>query len=61
MTVTGRLPENGLLSVDDVAAISRRERSEVLRAIDNRSLIARQQRGEWVVAVQDMRRWLSRR
>jgi hypothetical protein len=46
--------------VDQVASLARRERHEVLTAIGNRSLAARQERGEWVVAARDMRRWLAR-
>ncbi len=58
--MSGRLAEDAALSVDDVASIARRDRHEVLRAISNRSLAARQERGEWVITAQDMRRWLAR-
>jgi hypothetical protein len=55
-----RLADDAALSVDQVASLARRERHEVLTAIGNRSLAARQERGEWVVAARDMRRWLAR-
>jgi hypothetical protein len=58
--MTGRLADDAALTVDDVASISRRERHEVLTAIGNRRLIARQERGEWVVRASEMRRWLAR-
>ncbi len=58
--MTGRLADDAALTVDDVASISRRERHEVLTAIGNRTLVARQERGEWVVTASDMRRWLAR-
>ncbi len=58
--MTGRLADDAALTVDDVASISRRERHEVLTAIGNRTLAARQERGEWVVRAGDMRRWLAR-
>jgi hypothetical protein len=59
--MTGRLTDDAALSVDDVASIARRERQEVLMAISNRALAARQERGEWVITARDMRRWLARR
>ena len=59
--MTARLGEDATLTVDQVASISRRERHEVLTAIGNRALAARQERGEWVVTARDMRRWLARR
>ena len=55
-----RLPAGTPLSVDQVAEASRRDRHDVLRAIESKKLRARQDRGEWVVVVEDMRRWLSR-
>lgn len=55
-----RLPAGTPLSVDQVAEASRRDRQDVLRAIESKMLRARQDRGEWVVVVEDMRRWLSR-
>ncbi|HEU4910877.1 MAG TPA: hypothetical protein VFV76_03170 [Actinomycetes bacterium] len=55
-----RLPAGTPLSVDQVAEASRRDRQDVLRAIESKKLRARQDRGEWVVVVEDMRRWLSR-
>jgi hypothetical protein len=55
-----RLPDGTPLSVDDVVAASGRDRAQVMRAIDSRALRARQERGEWLVQVQDMRTWLSR-
>ena len=60
MPETTRVPEDATLTVDQVAAIARRDRQTVLRAIDNRALAAHQQRGEWVVLARDMRRWLGR-
>jgi hypothetical protein len=59
-SVTGRLTAESQLSVDQVAAIARCERHEVLTAIGNRALAAHQSRGEWVVIAADMRRWLAR-
>ena len=58
--MSGRLAEDTVLSVDDVAALARRERQDVLTAIGNRALAARQERGEWVITARDMRRWLAR-
>jgi hypothetical protein len=58
--VTERLSEGSSLSVDQVVSVSRRNRHEVMRAIDSRQLRARQAKGEWVVLVEDMRAWLSR-
>lgn len=55
-----RLPAGTPLSVDQVAEATRRDRQDVLRAIESKKLRARQDRGEWVVFVEDMRRWLSR-
>ena len=55
-----RLPAGTPLSVDQVAQASRRDRQDVLRAIESKKLRARQDRGEWVVVVEDMRRWLAR-
>jgi hypothetical protein len=55
-----RLSDGTPLSVDDVVAASRRDRGQVMRAIDSRALRARQDRGEWIVLVEDMRAWLSR-
>jgi hypothetical protein len=57
--LTDRLPAGTLLSVDQVAQASRRETQEVLRAIESRRLRAKQDRGEWAILVEDMRRWLS--
>ena len=48
------------LSVDQVAEVSRRDRGDVLRAIDSRKLRAKQERGVWIVLVEDMRTWLGR-
>ena len=58
--VSQRLSNGTPLSVDEVATASRRERAEVMRAIDSRQLRARQERGEWIVLVEDMRTWLGR-
>lgn len=58
--VTRRLSEGSALSVDEVVSASRRNRREVMRAIDSRQLRARQEKGEWVVLVEDMRAWLAR-
>jgi hypothetical protein len=58
--VTGRLSEGSTLSVDQVVSASRRNRREVMRAIESRQLRARQEKGEWVVLVEDMRAWLAR-
>lgn len=58
--VTGRLSEGSTLSVDQVVSASRRNRRDVMRAIESRQLRARQEKGEWVVLVEDMRAWLAR-
>ena len=58
--VTQRMSNGTPLSVDEVATVSRRDRAEVMRAIDSRQLRARQERGEWIVLVEDMRTWLGR-
>ena len=58
---TDQLPAGSKLTVDQVAQAAPRDRREVLRAIDSRHLRARQERGEWVILVEDMRRWLTRR
>ena len=58
--MNARLAADATLSVDQVASIARRERHEVLTAIGNRALAARQERGEWVITARDMRRWLAR-
>lgn len=55
-----RLSAGTPLTVDQVADASRRSRQDVLRAIDSKQLRARQERGDWVILVEDMRRWLSR-
>ena len=57
---TTRLPGDASLTVDQVASITRRDPHVVRQAIANRSLVARRERGEWVVRVRDMRRWLAR-
>lgn len=58
--LTERLSAGTPLTVDQVAEASRRSRQDVLRAIDSKQLRARQERGDWVILVEDMRRWLSR-
>ncbi len=55
-----RLSDGTPLSVDDVVAASGRDRALVMRAIDSRALRARQERGVWIVLVEDMRSWLGR-
>ncbi len=55
-----RLSSGSPLSVDQVASYSRRDKREVLRAIESRQLRARQVQGEWSVLVEDMRSWLAR-
>lgn len=57
--VTPRLSDGSQLSVDQVISASRRDRRDVMRAIDSRKLRARQVRGEWVILVEDMRNWLA--
>ena len=57
--VTPRLSDGTSLSVDQVISVSRRDRREVMRAIDSRKLRARQVQGEWVILVEDMRSWLA--
>ncbi len=59
--LTDRLPAGSTLTVDQVAQAARRDRRDVLRAIDSHQLRAHQERGEWVILVEDMRRWLARR
>ena len=50
-----------LLSLYEVAQMSRVDLLVVTDAVRDRKLVARQVRGDWMVAVADMRRWLSRR
>jgi hypothetical protein len=58
--VSERLSQGSPISVDQVVALSRRARRDVLRAIESRALRAWQEQGEWVVLVEDMRAWLAR-
>ena len=60
MSSIGRLADDARLTVDEVAAMTRHDRRDVLQAIGNRTLLARQERGDWVIYPRDMRRWLSR-
>jgi hypothetical protein len=48
------------MSVDQVISASRRDRRDVMRAIDSRKLRACQVQGEWQILVEDMRSWLAR-
>jgi hypothetical protein len=50
-----------LLSLHDVARMSRVDLLVVTDAVRDRKLVAREVRGDWKVTVADMRRWLSRR
>jgi hypothetical protein len=50
-----------LLSLHEVAQMSRVDLLVVTDAVRDRKLVARQVRGDWMVTVADMRRWLSRR
>ena len=58
--VTPRLSDGSPLSVDQVISMSRRDRRDVMRAIESRKLRANQVKGEWVILVEDMRAWLAR-
>ena len=58
--VTPRLSDGSPLSVDQVISVSRRDRRDVMRAIESRRLRANQVKGEWVILVEDMRAWLAR-
>ena len=58
--VQPRLSDRSRLSVDEVVSLSRRERAQVMQTIDSRALRARQERGEWIILVEDMRTWLGR-
>jgi hypothetical protein len=58
--VTPRLSDGSPLSVDQVISVSRRDRRDVMRAIESRKLRANQVKGEWVILVEDMRAWLAR-
>jgi hypothetical protein len=58
--VTPRLTDGAPLSVDQVISMSRRDRRDVMRAIESRKLRANQVKGEWVILVEDMRAWLAR-
>ena len=60
MSSTGRLADDARLTVDEVATMTRHDRKDVLQAIGNRSPLARQERGDWIIYARDMRRWLSR-
>jgi hypothetical protein len=50
-----------LLTLDQVAVMARADKAVVDKAVRDRKLAARQVRGEWMVQVADVRRWLSRR
>ena len=50
-----------LLSLHEVAQMARVDLLVVTDAVRDRKLVARQVRGDWMVTVADMRRWLSRR
>lgn len=58
---TSRMPAGATLTVEQVADLARVGPDEVLTAIANKRLRAQQVQGAWQVAVEDMRRWLSRR
>ena len=58
--VTSRLTDGTPLSIDQVISVSRRDRRDVMRAIESRKLRASQVKGEWVILVEDMRAWLAR-
>ena len=60
MSSTRRLADEARLTVDEVAAMARHDRKDVLQAIVNRALLAHQERGDWIIYARDMRRWLSR-
>lgn len=55
------MPAGSTLTVDQVAAMAKIAPDEVRTAIANKRLRAQQVQGAWMVAVEDMRRWLSRR
>jgi hypothetical protein len=61
MISSGRLSSETPLTLDEAGAMARVEAHEVRRAIDSKQLRATQERGEWVVLVGDLRRWLARR
>ncbi len=52
---------NTLLSLEQVAVIARVDEAVILAAVRDRKLPSSEQRGERVVRVRDLRRWLARR
>jgi hypothetical protein len=48
-------------SLQEEAQMTRVDQLVVTDAVRDRKLLARQVRGDWMVTVADMRRWLSRR
>ena len=58
---TSRLDPETLLTLEQVASMTRSDRQVVLDAVRDRRLRAEQHQGEWRVRVADLRRWVSRR
>jgi hypothetical protein len=61
MSTHSRLSADVTLTLDEAVDMARADRRDVLRAIENRSLRAVQREGQWMVAVGDLRTWMSRR
>ncbi len=52
---------DSLLTLAQVAVIAQVDQAAVLAAVRDRKLPSREQRGETMVRVRDLRRWLARR
>ena len=61
MHITSRLDPEALLTLDQAAELSRLDPQLVREAIRDHRLRAEQHKGELLVRVADLRRWLNRR
>ena len=61
MTDLSRHAADKELALDEVAAMARVDEATVAAAVRDRSLRATQRRGQWIVQVADVRRWLAQR
>lgn len=61
MHFTGRLDPEALLTLEQAAELSRLDPQVVREAVRDRRLRTEQHKGELLVRVADLRRWLKRR
>ncbi len=61
MSVYARHEPESLLTLPQVAQMARVDLLVVTDAVRDKKLSAHQERGDWMVRVSDMRRWLARR